>query len=522
MPAAFIHPRPFPLSRKACQQMIDQRASGILMHPTSLPGGHGIGDLGPAARRFLEQLEMAGQQVWQILPLAPTSMGNSPYSALSSFAGNPLLISFDDLVADGFAPASLLDGLPGNEAPRVDYDRVAGAKLAALDQVADAFLKRAPEDAEWGDFELFLARNEAEWLDDFALYTVLKARHGGSAWMGWEPLLATRDAVELDAAREALGHDIAKVKVIQFLFFRQWLRLKAEANRRSIRIMGDIPIFVAGDSADVWANRHLFEMADDGSPTLVAGVPPDYFSATGQRWGNPLYRWDAHRAEGFAWWHRRILKTLETVDMVRIDHFRGFESYWEIPASEETAINGRWVPAPGYELFQSLRDRFGELPIIAEDLGIITPEVERLRDHFGFPGMRVLPFEWGENFDPGQYDPNRYSANSVFYTGTHDNDTIMGWFNSLGGRDSDRGRTILHYLGSDGWAPQWDFIRFALGVNSRLTITPLQDVIGLGTEARMNIPGLPDGNWGWRLQAELLTDGHLTYLRQLTAAAGRV
>lgn len=502
--------------------MSEQRVSGILLHPTSLPGGHGIGDMGPAARRFLQQLQAAGQVIWQILPLAPTSLGNSPYSALSSFAGNPLLISFDDLVAEGLAEPALLTTLPDNAAPRVDYDRVARAKLEALDHVATEFLKRRPEDELWSDFELFCAHHDAEWLAEYALYTVLKARHDGAAWMDWNAAYATRDPLAMEEAQDALSHDIAKVKVQQFLFFRQWTRLKEDANGRGIRIMGDIPIFVAGDSADVWSRRDLFELDENGRPLVVAGVPPDYFSATGQRWGNPLYRWQAHRDEGFAWWCRRIQRTLETVDLVRIDHFRGFESYWEIPATEETAINGRWAPAPGYELFQALLDRCGPLPIVAEDLGIITPAVEKLRDHFGFPGMRVLPFEWGEDFNPASYDPNRYSANSVFYTGTHDNDTIMGWFRSLGGHDSDRGRTILAYLGSDGWAPQWDFIRFALGVNSIMTITPLQDLLGLGSDARMNIPGQPDGNWGWRLQAEMLTDGHLSYLRQLTQAAGRL
>lgn len=502
--------------------MTDQRISGILLHPTSLPGGHGIGDLGPAARHFLGQMARAGQRIWQILPLAPTSLGNSPYSALSSFAGNPLLISFDDLIAEGLADAALVADLPGNDAGRVDYDRVATAKLAALDNVTRQFLKRRDADELWSDFALFCADQGEAWLDEYALYTVLKARHDGLPWMAWDAAYAGRDPLALADARETLALAIEQIKVQQFLFFRQWARLKAEAGRRGIRIMGDIPIFVAGDSADVWSRRDLFELDEDGRPLVVAGVPPDYFSATGQRWGNPLYRWEAHRAEGYEWWCRRISHTLTTVDMVRIDHFRGFESYWEIPASEETAIHGRWVEAPGYDLFQTLLDRCGPLPIIAEDLGIITPAVERLRDHFGFPGMRVLPFEWGEDFDPSRYDPDHYSANSVFYTGTHDNDTIMGWFDNMGGRDSARGRTMLAYLGSDGWAPHWDFIRFALGVNSRITITPLQDLLGLGSNARMNIPGQPDGNWGWRLAPALLTDGHLDYLRQLTAAAGRL
>lgn len=502
--------------------MTTPRASGLLLHPTSLPGGHGIGDMGPAARAFLAQMQAAGQSVWQILPLAPTSLGNSPYSALSSFAGNPLLISFDDLVADGFCDAGLLEKLPGNDAPRVDYDGVAAAKLAALDIVAGDFLKRSSDDEEWSDFELFRARNDAEWLDDYALYTVLKARHHGRAWLDWNAAYATRDTIGIGEARHTLSFDIKKVKVQQFLFFRQWMRLKKDANERGIRIMGDIPIFVAGDSADVWSRRDLFELDERGHPHVVAGVPPDYFSATGQRWGNPLYRWDAHRAEGFSWWHRRIAKTLETVDMVRIDHFRGFESYWEIPAHEETAMHGRWVPAPGYELFQSLKDRFGELPIIAEDLGVITPEVERLRDHFGFPGMRVLPFEWGDHFEPWHYDPNRYAAHSVFYTGTHDNDTILGWVASRGGLESELGQRIRSYLNTDGRELHWDFIRFALGVNSELVITPVQDVLGLGSEGRMNVPGLPDGNWGWRLKPEQWREEDVERLRDLTAAAGRL
>jgi len=498
------------------------RASGLLLHPTSLPGGHGIGDLGPAARRFVDQLAMAGQHYWQILPLAPTSAGNSPYSALSSFAGNPLLISFDDLLQEGMADPTLLDTLPPNRDHGVDYGEVTQGKLAALDRVCADFLKRPSHDDLWADFEIFRARHDADWLDDYALYTVLKARHGGAAWQDWNTLYVKRDPIGMGEARHTLGFEIRKVKVQQFLFFRQWGRLRAHAADRGVKIIGDMPIFVAGDSADVWAQPHLFELDGMGRPTLVAGVPPDYFSATGQRWGNPLYRWDAHRHEGFAWWKKRLAKTLETVDLVRIDHFRGFEAYWEIQAHEPTAINGRWVPAPGYELFQALRDALGDVPVIAEDLGIITPEVERLRDHFGFPGMRVLPFEWGDDFYPERYDPCRFPENRVFYTGTHDNDTILGWFNAVGGAHSRTGQAMLSYLGSDGAAPHWDFIRFALNTNALTAIMPVQDVLGLGTAARMNVPGRADNNWAWRLAPDQLDDGALARLRDLTAAAGRL
>ncbi len=503
-------------------RLIDTRASGLLLHPTSLPGGHGIGDMGPEARAFVDQLAEAGQVIWQILPLAPTSAGNSPYSALSTFAGNPLLVSFDDLVAEGLADAAILSRLPANKPEGVDFGEVTHAKLAALDEVCAAFLRRPSDDDAWADYELFRARHEADWLDDYALYTVLKDRHKGRPWWEWNALYVSRDPIGIGEVRHTLGFEIKKVKVQQFLFFRQWQKLKEHANARGVRIMGDIPIFVAGDSADTWSRPDLFELDATGRATLVAGVPPDYFSATGQLWGNPLYRWDAHRAEGFAWWQKRLAKTLELVDLVRIDHFRGFESYWEIPAHETTAINGRWAPAPGYELFQSLRDRFGELPIIAEDLGIITPEVERLRDHFQFPGMRVLPFEWGEDFHPESYDPNRFSANTVYYTGTHDNDTILGWFAHIGGEGSRSGRAMLDYLGSDRTAIHWDFIRFTLNTNSRFAVMPVQDVLGLGTEARMNVPGKAEGNWAWRLAPGQLRREHLERLRELTEASGRL
>ncbi|WP_119678084.1 4-alpha-glucanotransferase [Indioceanicola profundi] len=499
-----------------------ERASGILLHPTCLPGGHGIGDLGPAARHFVDQLAEAGQSWWQILPLGPTSAGNSPYSALSTFAGNPLLISFDDLIAEGLADSAIQYRLPQNRANGVDYGDVVSAKLAALDEVCANFLRRDGSDELWADFDLFRARHEADWLDDYALFIALKDRHRGRPWQEWNALYVMRDPMGLSEARHSLGMEIRRIKVQQFLFFRQWERLRAHAHSKGVRIIGDIPIFVAGDSADVWSKPHLFELDNTGRPTLVAGVPPDYFSATGQLWGNPLYRWDAHRAEGFAWWQLRMAKTLEMVDLVRVDHFRGFEAYWEIPAGQETAINGRWVPAPGYELFQSLRDRFGDVPVIAEDLGIITDEVERLRDHFGFPGMRVLPFEWGEDFHPERSDSSRHPENRIFYTGTHDNDTILGWFRHVGGVDSDTGRAMLDFLHSNHTAVHWDFIRYAMETNARLAVVPVQDVLGLGTEARMNIPGVADGNWAWRLQPGQFDHHAVEGLRALTERTSRL
>ncbi|MFM2045506.1 MAG: 4-alpha-glucanotransferase [Pseudomonadota bacterium] len=498
------------------------RSSGVLLHPTSLPGGHGIGDLGPEARRFVDQLADAGQSWWQILPLAPTSAGNSPYSALSTFAGNPLLISFDDLIAEGLADPAIVAQLPANGTGEVDFGAVLSAKLTALDTVCADFLRRSPEDELWADFELFRARHEADWLDDYALFVALKDRHRGRAWQDWNALYVVRDPIGLSEARHSLGGEIRRIKVQQFLFFRQWERLRAHAHARGIKIIGDIPIFVAGDSADVWSKPHLFELDHSGRPTLVAGVPPDYFSATGQLWGNPLYRWQAHKDEGFAWWQMRMAKTLEMVDLVRIDHFRGFESYWEIPAGEETAINGRWVPAPGYELFQALRDRFGDVPVIAEDLGIITPEVERLRDHFGFPGMRVLPFEWGEDFQPHRSESHRHPENRVFYTGTHDNDTIIGWWRSVGGEGSEIGRAMLDYLHSNRSAPHWDFIRYGLETNAAVAVVPVQDILGLGSESRMNVPGKADGNWGWRLQPGQFDHHAVQGLRALTERTGRL
>lgn len=502
--------------------MTASRNSGLLLHPSSLPGGHGIGDLGPAAREFVAQLALAGQSLWQILPLAPTSAGNSPYSALSTFAGNPLLISFDDLRDEGLADAEILSRLPADVPGHVNFGEVITGKLAALDTVCAAILRRSTDDDLLSDFELFCARHDRDWLDEYALFMVLKAQHGGRAWSDWTLPYASREPMALAQARQTLDNDIRRIKVQQFLFFRQWQRLRQHAHANGVRIVGDMPIFVAGDSADVWSRRDLFELDAAGRATLVAGVPPDYFSATGQLWGNPLYRWSAHDAEGFAWWKLRMAKTLEQVDLVRIDHFRGFESYWEIPAGELTAERGRWVEAPGRALFQALRDAFGTLPVIAEDLGTIDHKVEELRDHFDFPGMRVLPFEWGEEFQPERSDSSRHSENRVFYTGTHDNDTIIGWLNSLGGPDSERGQRILAFLHSDRSAPHWGFIRYAYETNARSVIVPVQDVLGLGSEARMNTPGLAEGNWAWRLRPDQLTADDLQRLRQMTADTGRL
>lgn len=497
------------------------RSSGILLHPTSLPGRWGIGDLGVAAYQFVDFLESAGQRLWQILPLGPTGYGNSPYQSLSSFAGNPLLISLDRLVEEkllepGDLPAEseLPEGIVS--ADRVDYNAVTDFKMPLLRRSFACF-QHGASPAHTVAFQEFCAAN-AVWLDDYALFVAIKEAYDGASWDAWDQDIATRKPDALERWRERLAEQAEVQKYFQYLFFSQWRELKAYANERDVRIIGDMPIFVAYDGADVWADPELFYLDDKGRPTVVAGVPPDYFSETGQLWGNPLYRWDRMAANGYAWWMRRIKSTLDMVDIVRLDHFRGFEAYWEVPAGEETAVNGRWVKGPGPALFKKLEQDLGELPIIAEDLGLITPEVETLRDAFNMPGMKVLQFAFGDNAR-NPYLPHNYTSNYVVYTGTHDNDTTLGWFLSRG---SDEQEAVQRYLGRDGSDICWDMIRLALSSVADMAVFPLQDVLRLGSEARMNIPGQAEGNWGWRYQAEMLDPGLAQGLRLLTATYGRL
>jgi 4-alpha-glucanotransferase len=504
------------------------RESGVLLHPTSLPGPYGMGDMGPEARRFADALVEMGQHIWQILPLGVTGYGDSPYQSFSTFAGNPLWISFDQLVADGLLGKDHLRRFPKFPADHVDYGSVIPARNEVLRSVCRTFDRRANEKHK-SAFVEYCHRN-AEWLEDYALFMALKDVNELRPWHTWEPALVRREPAALARARREHSTAIRNAKLLQYLFDSQWHALRQYAHDRGIKIVGDIPIFVAHDSADAWANPELFYLDDSGHCTVVAGVPPDYFSATGQLWGNPLYRWDAHKATGYAWWIRRMRKIFEMVDVVRIDHFRGFEAYWEIPGDATTAINGKWVKGPEADLFVALEAALGKLPVIAEDLGIITPPVEALRDRFEFPGMRVLQFAFGNDDKAADYRPESYPGNCVVYTGTHDNDTTVGWFRSEPGQGSTRThediakerRAILDYLKSDGREIQWDLIALALRSNANTAVVPMQDVLGLGGEARMNVPGVPGGNWRWRFTWDMLTGDMKRRLHDLAAQSGRI
>ena len=503
-----------------------RRSAGILLHPTSLPGRFGIGEIGTEAHNWLERLAQMGQRHWQVLPLGPTGFGDSPYQTLSTFAGNPLLISFDALLAEGLVDANSLDALPPLPADHVAFGDVIGTRLGVLHGAAAAFPHRASPMLQEG-LTQFIDEN-GWWLDDYGLFVSLKGRFDGRAWTDWPADIAGREPGVLAAARQDLAEGIAHARIGQFLFHSQWLRLRDQAAALGISIIGDLPIFVAHDSADVWCRPELFALDATGRPTVVAGVPPDYFSQTGQRWGNPLYRWDVHEAEGYAWWIARLRHTFTLVDVLRIDHFRGFAAYWEIPASEPTAEHGRWVPGPGRHLFDAAAAAFGPKPIIAEDLGVITPDVEELRDTLGFPGMRILQFAFSS--EQTETDrPERYPMNSVVYTGTHDNDTTVGWYHSEPGKDSTRTATeiaaeqhrVRTFLGCDGAEINWDLIDLALHTPANTVIVPLQDVLGLGSEARMNVPGRPWGNWQWRFGQKQLHPEAEERLENLTHNANR-
>lgn len=492
--------------------MHTKRKSGVLLHPTSLPGPEGIGSFGAEAFRFLDFLESAGQSLWQVLPLGPAAYGNSPYSCYSAFAGNPLLIDLELLAEDGDLPQGVRAG--DFPAEWVDYKSVEAFKLGRLREAAAHFFANA----EKARLEMFWRFCDATvWLHDYALFMALKGHFAGKSWSEWPGGIAGRDPASLDEYSVKLGAAIGEQKYIQWQFFSQWWRLKAQANRQGISIIGDTPIFVAYDSADVWANRHLFFLDDKGRPTVVAGVPPDYFSKSGQLWGNPLYNWDRMSEDGYAWWISRVRNDLMLYDMVRIDHFRGFESYWEVPAGEKTAVNGRWTRGGGDGFFNALRAAIGALPIIAEDLGIITPEVEGLRDRFGLPGMKILQFAFGSGAD-NPYLPHNHIPCSVVYTGTHDNDTTLGWFAGL--KEKERKR-VLKYLHIAEAEMPWDLIRVALASVAEIAVIPMQDILGLGSEARMNLPGTAHGNWGWRFDGSADTKAAAQRLRGLVEMYGR-
>jgi len=490
------------------------RSAGIILHPTSLPGPFGVGDLGPAAYGWIDSLVEAGQKWWQVLPLGPTGFGDSPYQCFSASAGNPLLVSPELLHQDDLLDSADLAS-PGFPAERVDYGPVIQFKNHMLDRCWANYRAGRGQGVKQA-FEQFLHEHQ-KWLEDYALFMALKDAHGGRSWLEWPADIRLREPAALASARQDLGQSIGLHQFRQFLFFRQWLDLRRFAHDKKIGIIGDIPIFVSGDSVDVWANPQLFQLDAQRRPRVVAGVPPDYFSATGQLWGNPLYDWPAIQKTDYAWWLDRMRAALYLVDLVRLDHFRGFEAYWEIPAGRPNAVVGQWIKAPGQEFLERVQHKLGGLPLIAEDLGIITPEVEALRDRFDLPGMRVLHFAFGDKPD-NPYLPHNYEQRTVAYTGTHDNDTTRGWFAAISERERDH---VRRYLGRDGADIAWDLMRVAWSSVADYAVAPLQDVLDLGTEARMNLPGRPAGNWGWRLQPDQLTSRHLERLAELTSLYGR-
>jgi 4-alpha-glucanotransferase len=491
------------------------RASGVLLHPTSLPGPHGSGDFGREAYHFVDWLVGAGQKLWQILPLAGIGPGNSPYMSNSAFAGNVLLIDLAELQQQGWLDAADLAPVPGLDAQRVDYAVMYPFRMQRLAKAAVRFHTDGTA-AQRADFQRFLADHDS-WIADYALFLSLCEHLDWRDWCEWEPALAKREPARLALAREQHAERIAFWQFCQWCFYRQWAALKAYANGRGIEIIGDTPIFIAYLSAEVWANQHLFELDASGRPTVVAGVPPDFFSATGQRWGNPLYRWKAHAKDGYAWWVERIRRTFELVDIVRIDHFRGFAGYWEIQASEPTAEKGRWLPGPGEALFKAINKALGPMPIIAEDLGVITPDVEALRKKFGLPGMRILQFAFaGDATD--RFLPHNHEPDTVVYTGTHDNDTVAGWWCTA----SDHERHFARgYLATDGHDMPWSMIRAAMASVADTAVHPMQDVLALPSDSRMNFPGQESGWWRWRFDWGQVQPWHAHRLAELGRLYGR-
>lgn len=501
--------------------MLFPRASGILLHPTCLPGRYGIGDLGAMAYRFVDYLHSAGQSYWQVLPLGPTSYGDSPYQTLSSLAGNPLLISFDQLAADGWLDHSDLEHVPEFSDFKVMYgevisyhDHILNIAFQKFKQRADASIKAA--------FEAWCAANA--WVYDFGLFASLKTQHALRAWVEWSPELAQPSPARVTELRAQFAEAIENQCFRQWQFHKQWFALKDYAHSKGIRFIGDIPIYVAHDSSDVWANRHLFKLRANGQPNVVAGVPPDYFSADGQLWGNPHYRWDLMEADGFKWWIQRVEQTLALVDIARIDHFIGFIKYYEIPFGAETARSGELkLDGPGEALFKTFQAKFGaELPIIAEDLGELIPQVAALRDHFNLPGMKVLQFAFGgDQYSVNDFLPHTYHPNCVVYSGTHDNNTTLGWWQTGEASEGMR-RHLQAYIGHEVREPHWDLIRLGMNSVAHTFVAPLQDVLGFGADTRMNTPGKPAGNWTWRFGAKWLDHSSRERLLEHTKLGGRL
>ncbi|MCL2500584.1 MAG: 4-alpha-glucanotransferase [Defluviitaleaceae bacterium] len=519
--------------------MFNKRAAGVLAHPTSFPAPYGIGDLGEGAYAFVDFLAEAGQKLWQVLPLGPTGFGDSPYQSFSAFAGNPLLVSPDELLKEGLLTHDDLNDVPDFDALSVDYGPVIEYKTGLYRKAYERF------DTSDQAFKRFCNKNKS-WLDDYALFMAIKAHliaerknewhspglkayaktvkkyltptqiddyYYGAAWSSWPVEIANREKAALRKTAKELDGEIGLTKFLQYEFFRQWGALKSYANKKGIRIIGDIPIFVAMDSADTWSQPHFYYLDEKGWPTAVAGVPPDYFSETGQLWGNPLYDWAKHKEDGYAWWCDRVEATLKTVDIVRIDHFRGFEAYWSVSSREKTAIKGKWIKGPGASLFDAFKKRLGNLPIIAEDLGIITKEVDALRTGFDLPGMKVLQFAFNPE-DESAYLPHHFEDNkTVVYSGTHDNDTTIGWYGSAAENERDYLRRYLNVSGED---VSWDLIRLAFSTTALFAVVPVQDILSLGTEARMNQPGQATGWWRFRFTAEMLTAKHAERLAYLT------
>jgi 4-alpha-glucanotransferase len=493
-----------------------ERSSGILLHPTSLPGNFGIGDIGPAALRFVDFLSNTGCRLWQILPFGPTGFGNSPYQSFSAFAGNPYLISPELLIQDNLLHLNDLTDKPNFSSGRVDYGKVIPWKLEILKRTFNNFSSlRSPL---LNDFQLFCDEN-SYWLEDYSFFMALKEANGERSWIYWPESILTRNPRSLSEAREKLKSSVLRYQFYQFLFFRQWSSLKIHAEKAGIKIIGDIPLYISHDSADAWAHPNLFRLNSKGIPIVVAGVPPDYFSRTGQLWGNPLYQWDAHERTGYQWWIKRIKWILKSVDMVRLDHFRGFSSYWEIPAGNPTAETGQWVAGPGRKIFKAIESSLrkdGGLPFIAEDLGIITPDVVELREEFKFPGMKILQFAFSDTDNP--FLPHNYKQNCVVYTGTHDNDTTIGWFNMAHETEKIFARKYMGVLGTD---IAWDLIRIAWASSANYAITPMQDLLGIDSGGRMNFPNTLEGNWEWRLVDGSYGDKVIERLQDFNEIYGR-
>ena len=492
-----------------------ERCSGILLHPTSFPGKYGIGALGREAFSFIDFLVKAKQKLWQILPLGPTGYGDSPYQCFSSSAGNPLLIDLDILVEEKLLVKNDIENFPWSDDRKVDYGKVIGWKYPLLQKAANNFFRNAGQEQK-SAYHAFLKEN-AGWLSDYSVFMALKEHFGQKPWYQWTSNLKMKNDSEVGKYFKILNEKIEFHKFIQFLFFKQWMAVKDYAHKNNIHIIGDIPLYIAHDSADAWTNTNIFQFDSEKNPIAVGGVPPDYFSETGQLWGNPLYRWDVLKQQGYKWWIDRIRANLVLYDIIRIDHFRGLAGYWSVPYGEKTAIKGEWIPGPGKEVFDAIKRGLGDIPIIAEDLGVMTDDVEDLRDSYNLPGMKILQFAFDSD-DANDYLPYNFTKNCVVYTGTHDNDTVTGWIKNA--KDEDR-KFMIEYLGTDGSDLCWDMIRLAWASVAYTAIVPLQDLLCLGTEARMNLPGTTGNNWMWRAKSDDFTDKLAEKLADLTTLYGR-